>query len=411
MKAHVPIIVIFLLLFAGCQQKTGPLKPVETNEARALTTTELKLVDADQTFGFDLMQRIVQMDTSANVFISPLSVSFAFGMALNGAQDSTYNVIRDVLALQGLSESEINASYRSLMEWLIGLDEKVLFEIANSIWYRNGFPVLQPFLDINQKYFNAVVRSLDFNQPEAVDIINNWVNEKTHGKIDRILYDIPRNAVMYLINAIYFKATWLYAFDKSLTSDDNFYIDQTTTVPCKMMKTTAELPYFIGDQFSAVTLPYGHDFYQMTIIMPTAEMDVDAFAASFSAADWISLLAAMETGKGTVELPKFKAEYNLLMNDVLIAMGMGVPFSPSADFGRIVADGGIFISRVIHKTFVQVDEEGTEAAAVTLIEYRSSTSDLAFFMKINRPFYFIIHEKKSHAILFMGKMKCPRWMD
>ncbi len=415
MKLHDLIFLILLVLLFGCQKDKTILEIDEPQKMRPLTFQETQLVEADHSFSFKLMNEIIVQDTSKNIFISPLSVSYAFGMALNGANGSTYEAIRNVLELQGLSEDEINQAFLSLMELLINLDEQVIFEIANSIWYKNGFPVLDSYLDVNQQYFNAEISSLDFSDPESVNIINNWVADKTHDKIKKILDSIPPDAVMYLINAIYFKAAWFYEFDKDLTAEESFYIDRENQQECYMMKTTAELDFYTDENLQAVTLPYGKGQYNMTVMLPAQDQDINQFAATFTYLDWSTLLSNMSYGKGTVELPKFKSEYKLLMNDVLKAMGMSIAFSDQADFTRIVRHGGIYISRVLHKTFVQVDEEGTEAAAVTLIEFRETSaggdSDLDFYIKINRPFYFIIHEKESGTILFIGKIKNPQWPE
>ncbi|MBN2011704.1 serpin family protein [candidate division KSB1 bacterium] len=415
MKIRLLFLFAAIFLFPGCQQDpiiVGP--PVSDNTVRSLSKGEMQIVEADQSFAFNLMNQLTPMDTSKNLFISPLSVSYAFGMALNGASGSTYDAIRNVLELQGLSEQVINESFNSLMALLMNLDDQVIFEIANSIWYKDDFPVLDAFLQVNKKYFDAEVRSMDFSNPTSVNIINGWAADKTHDKIKEVLDEIPPNVVMYLINAIYFKATWLHEFDKTRTTEENFYLDGQATRPCQLMKMTDTLDYYVDDNLQAVTLPYGDDYYQMTVILPSSTTDIDAFASTFTFANWTTMLSNMSHGIGTVELPKFKTEYKLLMNDVLKAMGMQVAFTAGqADFSRITAANDIYISRVIHNTFVQVDEEGTEAAAVTVIEFErlSGGSTLDFHMKVNRPFYFVIHEKQSGTILFMGKIKQPQWTE
>jgi serine protease inhibitor len=395
-----------IVLLVSCQGGGSLIDHIDQSPMRSLTTEENQLVIANQAFGFNLMNQLNPMDTSKNVFISPLSVSFAFGMALNGASGSTYDAIRDVLQLQGLSEQQINTSFQSLMELLVDLDDKVLFEITNSMWYKNGFPVLNTFVDVNKQYFDADVRSLNFYNLASVDIINGWVADKTHNKIIKMLDVVQLDALMYLINAIYFKATWRYEFDKLKTRKADFHVDAQTVQQCDLMQTTAELEYFVDDTLKAVSLPYGDNHFQMTIILPSADFEIDAFATNFSIHDWTNLLANMKTGTAIVDLPKFKIEYTLLMKEVLKAMGMDIAFCGRADFSRIVKGGGIFINSVIHKTFVQVDEQGTEAAAVTVIEFGENGPG-NFHIRVDQPFIFIIHEKQSGAILFMGKIKQP----
>ena len=241
------------------------------------------------------------------------------------------------------------------------------------------------------------------------------MNEKTHGKIKEILDEIPADAILYLINAIYFKAMWQYAFDKDLTSSEYFFPEPNLHAACRMMKVTADLNYYSDPNVQIVELPYGIGSYSALLFLPNYDIPVNEFVNSLDSETWSYYLGNLNKGIGTVELPKFKLEYDLLMNDVLIRMGMGVAFSGSADFSRINPDRPIAISRVIHKTFVQVDEEGTEAAAVTVIEFeRTSSGDgsnLDFYFRFNRPFLFAVYEKVSKTIIFLGKIQRPEWTD
>ena len=198
---------------------------------RGLTIGEQQLVESSNTFGFKLLNEVVEQDGDKNIFISPLSVSMALGMTLNGADGDTYAAMKQTLELAGLTEEEINKSYASLIELLRVLDTEVIFQIANSIWYRQGFPAEESFLDVCQQYFDAVVEGLDFDDPAAVDTINNWVNENTNGKIEGIVEPpIDPLTVMFLINAIYFKGTWKYEFDEQDTKSTPFYLLDDTQV-------------------------------------------------------------------------------------------------------------------------------------------------------------------------------------
>jgi len=336
----------------------------------------------------------------------------ALGMTLNGVDGSTYDAMQSTLSLNGLSEEQINESYQNVMKLLLQLDPEVIFEIANSIWYRLEFQVEQEFIDVNKLYFNAEVTGLDFTLPSAVDIMNQWVNNKTHGKIEKIIERINTATVMFLINAIYFKGTWYYQFDEELTSDTDFYLTDGSPINCQMMQQKWEHYYLENENFQAVDLPYGKGNFRMTIILPKPGQDLDGFIASLNPQNWALWLKGFAKDSVNLFLPKFKLEYKLKMNDVLTRLGMGIAFSPAlADFSRINIEGGMWINKVLHKTFVEVNEEGTEAAAVTVVEITrlSPGNNNEIYMRINRPFLCVIREYSSDTILFIGKIVEPEW--
>ncbi|HDL19099.1 MAG TPA: serpin family protein [Bacteroidetes bacterium] len=379
-------------------------------EPRQLTVLEKKLVTSDNAFGWELFKQIVAQSNNENVFISPLSVSMALGMTFNGAAGSTETAIKNVLQFTGLSKTEINESYLSLITLLSGLDDRVQFQIANSIWYRLGFKIEQNFIDLNRNYFNAEVRGLDFNSPDAPNTINAWVDEKTYGKIDKVIDKINPLTMMYLINAIYFKGVWLYEFDKSKTRDDRFNLPDGSQTDCKMMQQGGKFPYFSTAQFQAVDLPYGGDKFRMSVFLPNPGVNSDELISEIDSQTWDNWTARFEFRNGSVLLPKFEMKYKISLNKILSAMGMEVAFSPNqADFTNIEKNGDLYISNVLHKTYVAVDEEGTEAAAVTVVEMgvTSVGGPSGFYMRVDRPFLFVIWENNSNTILFIGKIVQP----
>jgi serpin B len=288
------------------------------------------------------------------------------------------------------------------MTLLTQLDPDVIFEIANSIWVRMGYPALPQFLDVNQTYFDAETRELDFSRLEAVDIINGWIEEKTHGRIPDALDYIHPLAVMYLVNAIYFKGMWTYQFDPEDTMDAEFINQDSSRTPCHLMRLKGELSYLETDNFQAVDLPYGNGKFSMTILLPQGETTPEDLIAQVTPEIWGQWMASFQVTDLNLCLPRFKLEYGILLNDILASLGMEVAFTPAADFTRINAGGGLFINRVIHKTFVEVDEEGTEAAAVTIVELIETV--IGPGMTVNRPFVFAIRENHSGALLFLGKI-------
>jgi len=413
MKKYILLAVVLAgYLINSCSKDSSSIDDTSNVTARPLDSAEKLLVESDKKFGLKLFKKIIEAQPDSNVFISPLSVSMALGMTLNGAAGQTYLDMLSTLELNGLSELEIRESFLSLIKLLTNLDDKVLFEIANSIWYRNTFAVLDTFKDVNSYYFNAEINALDFNDPASVDIINDWVSSKTHQRIKEIIDNIEPSVIMFLINAIYFKGTWTYEFDEDNTTDDVF-MAPAGDVPCKMMKISGDFDYYEDDDVQVVDLPYGDGKFSMTLFLPKQGTAVNQFTADLDESRWENYLAALQSDSGTVELPKFRLEYKLVMNDVLKALGMGIAFGGGADFTRINPSAALYISRVIHKTFVQVDEEGTEAAAVTLVEIRelSAGPSLNYHIRLDRPFLYVIRENHSNTILFMGKLMQPEWSE
>jgi len=409
-------LLIFLIVATICimsincsDSSTNPNADIVRN----LTTAEVKLTESDNKFGLKLFGKIVETEQDKNIFISPLSVSMALGMTYNGADSTTLEAMHKTLEYGDLTIQEVNESYRSLIELLTELDPKVIFDIANSIWYREGFPVENDFLTTNQDYFDAVVRALDFSSDDAADIINAWVNENTNGKIEKIV-DKPIDplTVMFLINAIYFKGTWTYEFDEENTTDDIFYLPDGSEKGCKMMSHQCDHNYFENEQFQAIDLPYGDAGFSMTILLPKPGIDTDSLIAQMNNNTWNSWLGSFSEQEVNLFLPKFKLEYEISLNDILSALGMSIAFEPGrADFTKINSDGNLYISEVKHKTFVEVNEEGTEAAAVTSVEISFTSIGSGITMHINRPFVFAIRENHSGTILFIGKIVEPIWED
>ena len=398
-------VLLSALLIAGCSL-SGPDESTNTAPPRALTAAEKQVVESDNKFGLKLFRTISDEAAGENVFISPTSVSMALGMTLNGAEGETRAAMEEALEHAGLSEAEINESYRGLIDLLTTLDPEVTLSIANSIWHDQRFAVEPDFIDTNETYFDAQVEALDFADPGAVDTINNWVSDKTRGKIETILQSISPQEVMFLINALYFKGTWTYEFDEAETQDEAFTQHDGTTTQVPMMHQETDLPYFETEQFQAVDLPYGDSLYSMTVLLPRDGHDVDALAADLDQEQWADWTSRFETRAIDLKLPRFTMDYKQNLNDALTALGMGIAFNcGQADFTGINANGGLCISRVKHKTFLEVNEEGTEAAAVTLVGVDvTSIGGGPTAVHVNRPFVLAIREQHSGTLLFIGKV-------
>jgi len=405
MRKHLLPLWLTVPLFIQCNNSVAPS---EDRHARNLTSLEKRIVASNNSFGLNLFRQVNASEYNNNVFISPLSVSMALAMTLNGANGATLDSMQRALAFTGISPQEINETYLSLIGLFIQLDPQVKFQIANSIWYRNTFSVEGAFIDLNRQYFNAEVRSLDFASVSAADIINGWVDVNTNGKIKSIIDPpIPDNMMMYLINAIYFKGTWTYEFKKDQTKDDYFNGPGGVRLPCRMMSHKAKHRYGVVDNVQVLDLAYGNADYGMTVLLPGPGTDVEAFISSLDR-DLLGHLAdSLQEQDVSVFLPMFRLEYKKTLNQVLSAMGMGIAFSDWADFTKINRQGRLCISEVKHKTFVVVNEEGTEAAAVTSVGIGVTSGPSTPVFRADRPFVFAIRENKSGTILFIGKIVLP----
>lgn len=401
-------ILVLSISLTLLQCEHNPVAPV----ARDLTVLEKRLVESDNRFGLRLFKEIIKDEKDKNVFISPLSVSMALGMTLNGANGATKEAMDETLEFTDMTAEEINQSYKSLLELLTQLDPKVIFQIANSIWYRQQLTFEEEFINLNKTYFNAIVEALDFNNPDAAaNIINAWVKENTNGRIEKIIEagDIDWETVMFLINAIYFKGTWTYEFDKDLTRDDWFTLPDSSQKLCKMMSLTGDLQYSENEDFQAINLPYGDEYFSMLIFLPRPQKNIASLIAEFNPENWDLWINSFIQKSGTLQFPKFTLEYEKKLNDILKSLGMAIAFDRSrADFTNMYQGPvRLFISEVKHKTFVEVNEEGTEAAAVTSVEIGRTSVDPGFVMRVDRPFVFVIRENHSQTILFMGKIVEP----
>lgn len=408
------LLVAFLCL--QCSQSTTDTapKPSERNPSadaiENLSAAETSLLNSSNQFGFKLFREI--MDTEAaneNVFISPLSASYALALCYNGAGGVTRDEIATTLELAGLTPEEVNEAYLNLATILTSLDPKVKVSLANSIWYREEMTAKPAFVDISRTYFDALVRGLDFAEPSAADTINAWVFDKTRGRIEDIVKKpISRDAVAFLLNAIYFKGTWTVSFDSADTQEGKFTrVDGVVTHP-DMMSSDTTMLYFSNDLFEACDLSYGDERFSMTILLPKSGKTTDDILGVLTYENWDDWMNQFALKNMPLLMPKFKLAYEVKLNDMLKALGMVTAFD-AADFGNMFEGGdGFAISEVKQKSFVQVDERGTEAAAVTVVEIIRTVSEPEM-MLVNRPFIFALRERTTGTVLFIGRIADPIW--
>ena len=394
------IFASMLMLLLGVWSCSGP------EDGGEITTLEKSVSARGNTFALEIFPALNALQEDENVLISPFSISTALSMTYNGARGETQTAMAEALGFSDMSVEDVNLAYKNLTNYLRGADNKVTLDIANSIWADAGFSVDSAFLAVNRSYYDAVTNTLDFGNPASVATINQWVSDNTNQKIESIIDAIPPEAVMYLINALYFKAAWTWEFDPDQTVETSFNCYDGGTETVDMMRQAAEFYYYQNDDLQMVDLPYGDEKFSMTLILPAYETDINDFIAGITQSEWDSWMDSLSGEKTLVEvrLPRFSFEYKATLNDVLTALGMGPVFAMNADFTGINPLGGLYISRVLHKTFIEVNEEGTEAAAATAVEVGVvSVPDYPVFVA-NRPFLFAIREQESGSIFFMGKM-------
>jgi serpin B len=385
----------------SCNKKDDVVKPIDLPE------NTKSVIAADNSFGFDLYLKLsAEAQKGTNLMISPLSVSQALTMTLNGANGETKAAMEEALRVTGIDRDELNELNKTLVSALLNHDPRVILEIANSIWYRDDFTVLPDFIQRNQTYYGAEVTAMDFSDPGCKDVINNWVDTKTRGKISEIVKEIKPESFMFLINAIYFKGTWTYEFAKKDTRESQFYLEDGTSVPVQMMNQELDLNTFQTDIFTSVELPYGKGNWRMFLFMPKDGHKLADIESQLNTKNWNGWMGSYQLLKEVqFSMPKFTFAYEESLKNALSALGMENAFTPAADFSGILSGGGLMISDVKHKTFIEVNEEGTEAAAVTSVEI--VLTSIGNYISFNKPFLFAIAEKSTGAVLFMGKFVKP----
>ncbi len=407
------IVLVTALIWGGlysCRQHTfGAVNREDNNSAGK----SAQLVEADNAFGFDLFRKIRNTGSEENLLVSPFSVSVALAMAYNGADNDTKAEMEEVMELAGLTKEQINSSYKKLLSELVSSEEEVVFEIANALYYAEGFTVKPGFLSVNREVYEAEVEGLDFSSPAAVETINNWVRDKTQGKIEQIIQQLKPLDRMVLLNAVYFNGTWSKQFDENGTHNREFTKTGGTTVRIPMMNKLDTLPYFSADSFKAIKLPYGKGQFSMVVILPHNDNDSQDIIKSLTAENWNLWMNRFElTERVDVTMPRFKFAFETSLKDVLSEMGMQKAFLPKeADFKEI-SEEELFISEIKHKTYIDVNETGTEAAAVTSVGFATTSFQeepptVPFY--VDRPFLFAVTENDTGALLFLGEVKNPKY--
>lgn len=393
--------------FLSCEKDSEKKATPSTPAVLDLPLKSAELISQSNSFGIDLFKKTSQVQDE-NLMLSPLSASTALTMLLNGCAGQTYQQIHQMLGYTTLETGEANHIYNVLVDQLIHADGNVKLALANAVWYRQNILFKAPFLDTMRTSFSARVEELDFLSPQALTTINGWASDNTFGKIPQVLSEISPDAVMFLMNALYFKGSWKYQFNTQLTRDMPFFPETGDAVNVPTMSGKMPVVTYAANNFTALELPYGRGNFSMLFLLPT-EGTLTDFIEGFQMEDWNSMTQYFESASvlDTIEIsiPKFKFSYEKVLNDQLQSMGMTDAFNPAVANLSGITDESVFVSFVKQNTYIEVNEVGTEAAAVTTIGIELTSMPNSFYA--NKPFVFVIREKTSNTILFIGKVLLP----
>jgi serine protease inhibitor len=394
--------------------------------AAPLSDVALAVVDAQNAFGAAFFQEVGARVAGGNFSVSPVSMHAVWSMLYNGAEGETAAQIRDAFAYGDLSVDELNDGYNELLGALDARDPDATLAMADSIWIRDWFEgLVEPgFIDVNAAHYDALIETLDFSSPDAADIMNAWVSEHTGGHIDGLVVPpISDDAVMYLMNALFFQSPWSYRFEPGDTIAAPFFTGDGGEATVQMMRADeVQLPFYQEADFQMVQLPYGNGVYAMSVIVPREDVALGDVREDIDADSWEVLTESTFVADLTLSLPRFEMEFSAIDGDsrelveALESMGVHSAFGeggwPAPDLTGISDDLPLYVSDVKHKTFVQVTEEGTEAAAASLIEISTVMDADAdgpphFDLTVDRPFLFAIHDRCSGSVLFLGQVTNP----
>lgn len=362
--------------------------------------TEAKMLSPND-FSFKIFHKLRVEAGDRNIFISPASIFAALSILHNGASGETAAKMSEVMAHAGVKSGDLNRLYEDLLKTVKG-QSAVKLHLANSLWMRQGVMFLKDFVETALKVFEA-----ETGEITTAKAMNDWISKKTEGKIADVVKEVPVDAILFITNAIYFKGTWAKQFDKKLTKEKDFNLGDGGKQKAMFMRQSGKYRYFSGDGVRIVRLPYGGKSLAMYIFLP--EKDLESFYKKLDAAKFSQWLKGMRKKEGTIELPRFKFRYENLLNKSLEGIGMGIIFTGKADFSKMVKDAkNVFVSKAIHSAFIEVNEEGTEAAAATVIQMSKGIEmmeEAPFYMVVDRPFFFTIMEEETGTILFMGSIR------
>jgi len=411
MRKTISLCGIAAALLNGCGGDAGsqPLK-----EATQSMQIGAEIHAANLQFALKLLQYLDNPMSAENLCFSPLSLTLALSMTLNGAEGETYDAIAQSLGYTEQKLNTVNAQAQALSRLMRPADEAITLHTANGLWVQQGFSLKPDFLRTLLTYYGTRVETVDFSTPKVVArAINTWVKEQTQGRIEELFQADAFDARtrLALVNTLYFEGKWQYPFPKDATSNMPFYLENGKPKQVAMMRLSAQLPYYKGEGFEAIGLPYGTGDYCFYLFLPNKGRSVADLRQRLTPNNWTQWLAAFRTAYGSLQMPRFKVEAKYDLQPPLSALGMAIAFDPDrADFSRI-ADGTperLFLQKALQKTVIEVNEEGAKAAAATGIAVGVTAVPMPQFdLVVDRPFLFAIVHQPTGTVLFLGIVRSP----
>lgn len=393
MKTLLAGLVLCLLMLGSCSKP-----PTITDESELFRQ---KLIQANNAFSIELLQHANQDTDTANLVLSPFSLSVGLSVLANGAEGATRDAIMQTMETEGLSLTDINQTYKALMAELANSDPQIDLSFANSIWIKNGVPVKTVFEQINQLYYQIGLEQIDFSSPAAIQTINEWISNATGGNIEGIIDQLMEGEGIYVINSLWFNGRFKQAFDSTLTTQQPFYVGNAQTVPVTMMAGRGMKYGYYGDnEVKIADLPYENGMFSFTIIMPADLSNIHELISNLSVSRWNTWMNGLSYDQSpNLYLPKFDVEYNSFLRSLLTDMGMSIAFEDGAcDFSNMT-DVALTISDLKHKTSLSIKEDGV----IPTEPYIATASTFS----VNKPFVVAVREKESGRVLMIGKIMNP----
>ncbi len=401
---------------ASCSKETEENTEAVVNmlpETRSITLTDKQrqLVEKSNAFSYNLYKTASSRDQvkGKSLVMSPLSAIYVLGMLNDGAAGDTEREISSLLGLTAGNKDAINDYCQALMTQAPLADPSVTLETANIVATANDLTMAQQFKNDMQQYYLAETASLDFSQPSALQFLNSWCNQKTHGMIPTILDELDPQTRMVLMNAVFFKATWTEKFDEADTRQESFTAEDGQTATMPMMHRKALALYAPGDAYSTLCLPYGSGTkWQMMVMLPSEGKTVDNIIDSLAAASWeTQWLKNRDAYEVDIKMPRFTTASDVVLNGIIAQMGAPLMFSAWADFTAMTANSEpLFVSLMKQKAAIEVTEEGTKASAVTAAVVGYADAGPRHYKQVDfhaiRPFVYLIQETSSGAVFFIG---------
>ncbi|MBR0254763.1 MAG: serpin family protein [Bacteroidales bacterium] len=397
------IAIFFALALTSCESLNNNSEGNENYEPIVLTKSQQAVAAKGDAFALDFLRACSQAFPGSNLFLSPMSASMLCSMLANGAEDETYAEIVKAIGMDNFTIDQVNDCYTTLVAALLKADRNVSLSLANSLWAAKELDLKSSFRKQMSRVYDAESYVVDFADDATLPRINGWCSDKTKGLIPKMFDEIDPQVQLILINALYFKGTWKVPFVKDLTTQATFYAlsGQNTTADFMFAASGDAFTGYQDESVTVVRLPYGNGAFYLEAIMP-ADKDFMAFLAGLSS-EKLARWDANNIQRFEVRFPKFKAAFDTEQQliPIMQSLGMKKAFSRAAEFGKI-SNTPLYVSNMRQKAFVSLDEEGTEAAAVTIAELRKNEAGSGPVLAFNRPFVYLIREKSTGAILFAG---------